>query len=123
MTATTTTPLVSQAISLVHEKLATLPRRHAHTLGVGRAAEQLTTDTTLIAASYLHDIGYGTPETGFHPLDGAKFLQSRQWPAPLVNLRAPGHAIARSHAGQAWRGSAGPSGWRPPSPRRPPSLF
>ncbi len=33
----------------------------------------------LIAAAYLHDIGYAPSlrETGFHPLDGARYLRSR----------------------------------------------
>ncbi|WP_394378549.1 hypothetical protein [Saccharopolyspora spinosa] len=36
---------------------------------------------TLVAAAWLHDIGY-SPEIGhthFHPLDGARWLQSQQW--------------------------------------------
>ncbi|WP_308125627.1 HD domain-containing protein [Nonomuraea ceibae] len=60
----------------------TLPRRWAHTKGVAKRAESLTpilgaeTDT-LIAAAYLHDIGYAPNlvETGFHPLDGARYLR------------------------------------------------
>lgn len=33
----------------------------------------------LVAAAWLHDIGYApqVAETGFHPLDGARFLRSR----------------------------------------------
>ncbi|MBB5080677.1 HD domain-containing protein [Nonomuraea endophytica] len=60
----------------------TLPRRWAHTQGVANRAESLApmlgaeTDT-LIAAAYLHDIGYAPDlvETGFHPLDGARYLR------------------------------------------------
>lgn len=59
-----------------------LPRRWAHTQGVGRRAESLASALgdqadTLIAAAYLHDIGYA-PDlvvTGFHPLDGARYLR------------------------------------------------
>jgi hypothetical protein len=29
----------------------------------------------LVTAATLHDIGYGHPDTGFHPLDGARFLR------------------------------------------------
>lgn len=58
-----------------------LPRRWAHVQGVaGRAqflAPILGGDAELIeAAAWLHDIGY-SPElavTGFHPLDGARYL-------------------------------------------------
>ncbi|ETK33381.1 phosphohydrolase [Microbispora sp. ATCC PTA-5024] len=61
---------------------APLPRRWAHTQGVASRAASLApilgdeTDT-LTAAAYLHDIGY-SPElvgTGFHPLDGARYLR------------------------------------------------
>ncbi|WP_245647300.1 HD domain-containing protein [Microtetraspora niveoalba] len=59
-----------------------LPRRWAHTQGVAARAASLAPilrdDTdTLTAAAYLHDIGY-SPElvdTGFHPLDGARYLR------------------------------------------------
>lgn len=58
-----------------------LPRRWAHTQGV--AAQALTLrpilgkDTDpLVAAAWLHDIGYAPDlvDTGFHPLDGARYL-------------------------------------------------
>lgn len=59
-----------------------LPRRWAHTQGVARRARSLTgvlgEDTDLLeAAAWLHDIGY-SPDlvlTGFHPLDGARYLR------------------------------------------------
>jgi predicted hydrolase (HD superfamily) len=59
-----------------------LPRRWAHTQGVGRKAESiadmLSSDADLlIAAAWLHDIGY-CPDlavVGFHPLDGARYLR------------------------------------------------
>lgn len=59
-----------------------LPRRWAHTQGVAARAESLASilgdeADTLTAAAYLHDIGY-SPElldTGFHPLDGARYLR------------------------------------------------
>ncbi|WP_149182713.1 HD domain-containing protein [Streptomyces sp. TRM49041] len=59
-----------------------LPRRWAHSHGVaGRAAglgRVLGEDADLlVAAATLHDVGY-TPRlaaTGFHPLDGARFLR------------------------------------------------
>jgi hypothetical protein len=58
-----------------------LPRRWAHTQGVAEQARNLAwllddAADLLEAAAWLHDIGY-SPElidTGFHPLDGARFL-------------------------------------------------
>lgn len=42
----------------------------------------------LIAAAWLHDIGYSpaSRETGFHPLDGALYLRSQGWDDRLVAL-------------------------------------
>ncbi|MEV6203083.1 HD domain-containing protein [Streptomyces sp. NPDC051771] len=64
------------------ELRAALPRRWAHTRGVaGRAAEvesALVKDAgLLVAAATLHDVGYAPrlATTGFHPLDGARFLR------------------------------------------------
>ncbi|WP_328855049.1 HD domain-containing protein [Microbispora hainanensis] len=59
-----------------------LPRRWAHTKGVAARAVSLAPilgdeADALTAAAYLHDIGY-SPElvdTGFHPLDGARYLR------------------------------------------------
>ncbi|MDY6997582.1 MAG: hypothetical protein SW019_13345, partial [Actinomycetota bacterium] len=44
----------------------------------------------LVAAAWLHDIGY-LPElgsTGFHPLDGARYLRATDWPDPVCELVA-----------------------------------
>jgi hypothetical protein len=59
-----------------------LPRRWAHVQGVGRRARQAATlfsaedQEVLVTAAILHDIGYAPhlAITGFHPLDGARFL-------------------------------------------------
>lgn len=59
-----------------------LPRRWTHTQGVARQARSLATALgghadLLEAAAWLHDIGYA-PDlniTGFHPLDGARYLR------------------------------------------------
>ncbi|GAA0397716.1 HDIG domain-containing protein [Microbispora corallina] len=59
-----------------------LSRRWAHTQGVAARAASLAPILgdevdTLTAAAYLHDVGY-SPElvdTGFHPLDGARYLR------------------------------------------------
>ncbi|MDF5751689.1 HD domain-containing protein [Spongiactinospora sp. TRM90649] len=59
-----------------------LPRRWEHSRGVGRRGEMIAPilggDAELLAmAAWLHDIGYA-PDlagTGFHPLDGARYLR------------------------------------------------
>ena len=60
---------------------ASLPRRWRHVRSVARrarwVAKQLSLSDDLVAAAWLHDIGYA-PElvvTGFHPLDGARYLR------------------------------------------------
>ena len=86
-------------------------RRWLHTCGVAeRAAElagllRLDADV-LVAAAWLHDIGYATSVrvTGFHPLDGARYLAERSWPMRIVGLVAQ-HSGARFLA--AVRGLAG----------------
>ncbi|MEU6214391.1 HD domain-containing protein [Streptomyces sp. NPDC047023] len=59
-----------------------LPRRWAHSQGVGERASELgrvlSGDAELLtAAAVLHDVGYAPrlARTGFHPLDGARFLR------------------------------------------------
>ncbi|MFC5751688.1 HD domain-containing protein [Actinomadura rugatobispora] len=59
-----------------------LPRRWAHTQGVAHQARTLApllgeNADLLEAAAWLHDIGYapGLISTGFHPLDGARYLR------------------------------------------------
>ena len=66
--------------------------RRAHSLAVGRKAEiaaagiapALRADLTV--AAVLHDIGYGHVETGFHPLDGARFLARQRFSPVVCNL-------------------------------------
>jgi hypothetical protein len=64
------------------ELSSALPRRWAHTRGVAERAtevgQHLREDAgLLIAAATLHDVGYAPrlAVTGFHPLDGARFLR------------------------------------------------
>lgn len=60
-----------------------LPRRWRHVQGVGRRAHvssplfQADEGELLVAAALLHDVGYAPDiaHTGFHPLDGARYLQ------------------------------------------------
>ncbi|MGP3924772.1 HD domain-containing protein [Streptomyces sp. 8N616] len=78
--------LTERAYSLAESLLAEpLPRRWAHSLGVAERARSLQPilgeDADLMeAAAVLHDIGYspGIAVTGFHPLDGARFLRDQE---------------------------------------------
>jgi hypothetical protein len=72
-----------------------LPRRWAHVQSVaaraGRLGSMLGEDEELLhAAAWLHDVGYAPPlaVTGFHPLDGARYLQTTDVPRRLVGLVA-----------------------------------
>ena len=73
---------VDQASRLAESLLAeSLLRRWHHVRSVGRRARRvartLELPDDLVAAAWLHDIGYA-PElvaTGFHPLDGARYLR------------------------------------------------
>ena len=66
--------------------------RRAHSVAVRRKAEAaaariapaLRADVTV--AAVLHDIGYGHVETGFHPLDGARFLAREGFSPVVCNL-------------------------------------
>ena len=68
-----------------------LPRRWAHVQGVAAQARSLAPilgdDADLLeAAAWLHDIGY-SPEladTGFHPLDGARYLRDVEHADPAL---------------------------------------
>jgi putative nucleotidyltransferase with HDIG domain len=55
----------------------------------------------LVAAAWLHDIGYSPTigHTRFHPLDGARYLRDEGWPEIIVNLVAH-HSGARFEAEQ-----------------------
>jgi hypothetical protein len=78
-----------------------LPRRWAHEQGVagrarflgpilGEAAELVE------AAAWLHDVGY-SPElvdTGFHPLDGARYLRDVQGAEPVLCRLVANHSCA-----------------------------
>ncbi|WP_043658096.1 HD domain-containing protein [Streptosporangium roseum] len=85
------------ARDLAHHLLAeSLPRRWAHTQGVAARAESLAPilgeeSDLLTAAAWLHDIGYAPEliDTGFHPLDGARYLRDvHQTDDKLVRLVA-----------------------------------
>lgn len=82
---TTTAPIGSPvwAASEAERLLRNLPRKWAHTREVARHARWAAAGVPperrdlLVAAAYLHDIGYADDiaTTGFHPLDGARHLR------------------------------------------------
>lgn len=75
---------------------ATLPRRWVHVQSVALAADRAASTVVsgdrslVIAAAWLHDIGYapGIDQTGFHPLDGARWLRRRGFDERLAALVA-----------------------------------
>lgn len=78
-----TTELTAWAYPLAESLLAKpLPRRWQHSVGVAERARSIApilgADADLLeAAAVLHDIGYAPDlaKTGFHPLDGARYLR------------------------------------------------
>lgn len=104
---TGTASLVADAEALAGQLLASLRRRWLHVQAVAGCAADLQEvvderDTSiLVASAWLHDVGYA-PElvrTGFHPLDGARYLREQGWPKRIVNLVAH-HSGARFEAEQ-----------------------
>lgn len=89
--------VVAWAAELATQRLASvLPRRWAHVQGVARHARAAAASFSvedgelLVGSALVHDIGYA-PElasTGFHPLDGARYLRDIRGPDRLVNLVA-----------------------------------
>jgi putative nucleotidyltransferase with HDIG domain len=94
---------VHDARDIARVVLGDLPDRWQHTVGVARRAEEVATTVPaedredLVAAAWLHDIGYAEElvDTGFHPLDGARFLDRHLWP-PRVS------ALVAHHSGAAF---------------------
>jgi predicted hydrolase (HD superfamily) len=78
-----------------------LPRRWAHVQGVAAQARSLApmlkeNADLLEAAAWLHDIGY-SPEladTGFHPLDGARFLRDVEHAGLALSRLVANHSCA-----------------------------
>ncbi|MTE20161.1 HD domain-containing protein [Streptomyces sp. TRM43335] len=74
---------VAWSTQVAQAELSTaLPRRWAHTRGVAERAVEVSQvlgkgASLLVAAATLHDVGYAPrlTKTGFHPLDGARFLR------------------------------------------------
>jgi hypothetical protein len=95
---------IDDAAELAEAKLAqALPRRWRHVRSVARrarwAAKRLSLADDLVAAAWLHDVGYAPElvETGFHPLDGARYLRRAGIDEHVVSLVAY-HSCARIEA-------------------------
>lgn len=94
--------MVGWAWQLAHDELdGPLPRRWAHSRGVTARAALLASvvaeDSGLLgAAAVLHDIGYAPRlvVTGFHPLDGARFLRDEHGADPQVTRLVANHSFA-----------------------------
>lgn len=99
--------------AVAHELLARdLPDRLAHVAGVAARANGVAQalgweGEQLVAAAWLHDIGYAPSlrVTGFHPLDGARHLAELGYDPQVISLVAF-HSGARVEA--ALRGLDGP---------------
>jgi HD domain-containing protein len=86
--------MVTWAAAESRRLLQPIPKRWAHVSGVVRQAARVASTlpaserSWLVAAAYLHDIGWAPVliDTGFHPLDGARWLraQGRERLAGLV---------------------------------------
>ena len=95
---------VEAAAALAEIALAqALPRRWRHVRAVAQrarsVADTLSLPDDVVAAAWLHDIGYAPElaETGFHPLDGARFLRRAGVDGPVVSLVAY-HSCAQIEA-------------------------
>ena len=91
-----TAPQVMQARVAAEALLAAVPARLAHVRGVAPTADALrahfdvATGDCLVAAAWLHDIGYAPSlrVTGFHPVDGALFARGEGFDELVVSLVA-----------------------------------
>jgi putative nucleotidyltransferase with HDIG domain len=82
-----------------------LPHRWTHSWGVAATARTLAPvigphADAVIAAAWLHDIGYAPTlhHCGFHPLDGARYLRDVQHADPLVCQLVAHHSCAAIEA-------------------------
>lgn len=85
----------AHAAALATTLLSSMGDRWAHVRAVGGAADALATATScvptqVIVAAWLHDVGYArrVRSTGFHPVDGARFLSRQSAPVEVVSLVA-----------------------------------
>ncbi len=109
------------ARSLLQEPL---PRRWAHVQSVAGTARDLSTilggnAELLTAAAVLHDIGYspGLRDSGFHPLDGARYLRDVQHADGMLCRLVAHHSCAIIEAGEYGLAAALAREFKP-APRR-----
>ena len=89
-------PLTDAAENLVLELVTRDPMRLSHLTAVAARCSVLSVTVeaahvdALVAAGWVHDIGYLPPlqQTGFHPLDGALYLRDTGWPDSVCDLVA-----------------------------------
>lgn len=87
---------VLRARVIAEQRLGSVTPRWAHVQGVAAAAEVLASALSkieadaLVAAAWLHDVGYAPSlrSTRFHPVDGAVFVRAQGFPAVVVSLVA-----------------------------------
>lgn len=101
--------LVERARATAEDHLAVpLPGRWIHVQAVGAKAMRMgpilldqAGAEVLTAAAWLHDIGYAPDliQTGFHPLDGARWLRSAGFDGRVVSLVA-NHSCAHLEAAE-----------------------
>jgi hypothetical protein len=84
-----------------------LPRRWAHSQGVAGQARSLApilgkNAEVVIAAAWLHDIGYAPDliDTGFHPLDGARYLGDTSQASDMLCRLVAHHSGAMTEAAE-----------------------
>jgi hypothetical protein len=95
------------AATLAHELLAPLGDRYWHTVQVAVRTEELTAAVPpadrelLVVAAWWHDLGYAPDlvQTGFHPIDGARYLAAKGHSPRLCELVAH-HSAATFEAAE-----------------------
>lgn len=95
------------AAALARELLAPLGDRYRHTVKVAARAKELAGAVSaedrelLVVAAWWHDLGYAPDlvQTGFHPIDGARYLASKGHSPRLCALVAH-HSAATFEAAE-----------------------
>lgn len=95
-----------EAAAVATELLRNVGTRLAHSQAVARQASVIPPvlgtpwSSALLDAAWLHDVGYAPSvvDTGFHPLDGARWLSAHGWPSEICRLVA-WHTRAGTEAG------------------------
>ncbi len=112
-------PTEADASALAEQMLASLHDRLCHTKAVAVRADELASAVPryerglLVVAAWWHDLGYA-PElaaSGFHPLDGARYLAAEGYPERLCALVA--HHSGATFEAEEW-GLAGELAEWPP---------